>query len=198
MLQFKYTSVDGGDSLKAAAAGAVDTYAARVQSTLKEQGLTALFDVKNEFAAEWARAVTAAAFDAGARTTGSGAEDPTTQMPMQTLKLTALNAQLPFYATRRTVTATTAYLLCDVLLSSLPQIQEKKSDAKGGVVNGKAFGLEFVETIGKNPGGLQKYGSAVLSSGSDGVSVSEWEISIAGKDLMGMKRMWLLVGFVAG
>lgn len=184
ILHVKYTSIDGGDNLKAAASGAVASYASQVQSVLDETGLLTVVDIRNEFAVEWAKAVSLAT-----PSTVAGASAPA---DTQVMKLLGLNQRLPFYASTKTVNASVAYLLSDVKMTS-PTVTEMLKDAQGKIVNGKSFGLDFAEAIGSGTGGLQKFASAVLS----GVGIGDWELSVASKDLVGMKRLWLCVKFTA-
>jgi hypothetical protein len=45
--------VDGGDKLKAPAAGSVQAYITSVEELSREEGLFAVFDLKNDFPNEW-------------------------------------------------------------------------------------------------------------------------------------------------
>ncbi|WP_211450788.1 neuraminidase-like domain-containing protein [Collimonas antrihumi] len=51
-MRLRYTSV-GDDKLKAAAAGSVQDYIASVENLSREEGLFAIFDLKNDFPNEW-------------------------------------------------------------------------------------------------------------------------------------------------
>jgi hypothetical protein len=53
ILRLRYTSVDGGDKLKAPAAGSVQDYITSVEELSREEGLFAVFDLKNDFPNEW-------------------------------------------------------------------------------------------------------------------------------------------------
>ena len=52
-MRLRYTSVDGGDKLKAPAAGSVQDYIKSVEELSREEGLFAVFDLKNDFPNEW-------------------------------------------------------------------------------------------------------------------------------------------------
>jgi Tc toxin complex TcA C-terminal TcB-binding domain len=56
IMHVRYTSKDGGDRLKSVAAGAVADFVKDVASRSQEEGLFAMFDLRSEFANEWARA----------------------------------------------------------------------------------------------------------------------------------------------
>jgi hypothetical protein len=53
VMRLRYTSVDGGDKLKAPAAGSVQDYITSVEELSREEGLFAVFDLKNDFSNEW-------------------------------------------------------------------------------------------------------------------------------------------------
>jgi hypothetical protein len=53
VMRLRYTSLDGGDKLKAPAAGAVQDYIQSVEELSREEGLFAVFDLKNDFPNEW-------------------------------------------------------------------------------------------------------------------------------------------------
>ena len=53
IMRLRYTSVDGGDKLKASAAGSVQDYIKSVEELSREEGLFSVFDLKNDFPNEW-------------------------------------------------------------------------------------------------------------------------------------------------
>lgn len=53
VMRLRYTSVDGGDKLKAPAAGSVQDYIKSVEELSREEGLFVVFDLKNDFPNEW-------------------------------------------------------------------------------------------------------------------------------------------------
>lgn len=53
VMRLRYTSVDGGDKLKALAADSVQDYIESVEELSREEGLFAVFDLKNDFPNEW-------------------------------------------------------------------------------------------------------------------------------------------------
>lgn len=87
VLSVRYTSCEGGDVLRRAAAESVVKWIASVEGQSKEVGLLALWDVRAEFASEWAKLAVAGPND--------GSED------IRTLVLKKLNARLPASVTSR-------------------------------------------------------------------------------------------------
>lgn len=55
VMHIRYTSAEGGDRLKTAAAASVDTYLTNVSTTSRDEGLFALIDVKRDMPNEWYR-----------------------------------------------------------------------------------------------------------------------------------------------
>jgi len=53
VLRLRYTSLDGGDKLKAPAADSVQDYVKSVEELSRDEGLFAIFDLKNDFPNEW-------------------------------------------------------------------------------------------------------------------------------------------------
>ena len=53
VMRLRYTSLDGGDKLKAAASDAVQDYIKGVEELSRGEGLFAVFDLKNDFPNEW-------------------------------------------------------------------------------------------------------------------------------------------------
>lgn len=80
VMRLRYTSVDGGDKLKGAAAAFVQDYIGKVEDLSREEGLFAVFDLKNDFPGEWYAATHPAA----------GADE-------RVLTITKLNEKLPVF-----------------------------------------------------------------------------------------------------
>jgi hypothetical protein len=55
ILHVRYTAVEGGDKLRAAAALSVQAYVNGMAELSKQEGLFAVFDLKHEFPTEWSR-----------------------------------------------------------------------------------------------------------------------------------------------
>lgn len=53
LMRVRYTSMDGGDKLKASAANSVQDYIRSVEDLSRDEGLFAVFDLKNDFPNEW-------------------------------------------------------------------------------------------------------------------------------------------------
>jgi len=52
-MRLRYTSMDGGDKLKAPAAGSVQDYIKSVEELSRNEGLFSVFDLKHDFPNEW-------------------------------------------------------------------------------------------------------------------------------------------------
>jgi hypothetical protein len=76
VLQIRYTSVEGGSQLRSEAEKAVKGFLNNVESASGAGGLFALFDIKNEFAAQWTRFV---------HSSGAGIELPELQDKLPSL-----------------------------------------------------------------------------------------------------------------
>jgi hypothetical protein len=57
VIHIRYTSVEGGDSLKKPASESVKAYIKSVEELSKEEGLFAFFDLKHDFSSEWYKAM---------------------------------------------------------------------------------------------------------------------------------------------
>ena len=57
VMQIRYTSLDGGDKLKKAAAESVQDYINSVEELSREEGLFAAFDLRHDFPNEWYKAL---------------------------------------------------------------------------------------------------------------------------------------------
>jgi hypothetical protein len=57
VMQMRYTSLDGGDKLKSAAAESVQTYISSIDDLSQREGLFSLFDLKHDFPNEWYKAM---------------------------------------------------------------------------------------------------------------------------------------------
>jgi hypothetical protein len=53
VMRLRYTSMDGGDKLKMTAAASLQDYIKSVEELSREEGLFAIFDLKNDFPNEW-------------------------------------------------------------------------------------------------------------------------------------------------
>jgi hypothetical protein len=84
VMRVRYTSVDGGDKLKAPASGSVQDYIKSVEELSREEGLFAVFDLKNDFPNEW-----------------YAANHPSTGATERVLTIDKLNEKLPIFTKGR-------------------------------------------------------------------------------------------------
>lgn len=127
VMRLRYTSLDGGDKLKAPAAGSVQDYIKSVEELSREEGLFAVFDLKNDFPNEW-----------------HNANHPPAGATERVLTIDKLNEKLPVFTKGRSeknILAKNVYLYLFVPDSiSLPSI----AATQGGV----DITLAFVKTVG--------------------------------------------------
>jgi hypothetical protein len=110
VIRLRYTSLDGGDKLKVPAVGAVQDYIKRMEQLSRDDGLFAVFDLKNDFPNEWHDAVHPAA----------GATE-------RVLTVSKLNEKLPVFTKGR--------LAKDIVASNIYLfISASAQDAQGRVV----------------------------------------------------------------
>jgi hypothetical protein len=103
VMQMRYTSLDGGDKLKAAAGDSVKNYIKSVEELSKQEGLFATFDLKHDFPDEWYKAV-----------------NPAVGATERVLILDNLNDLLPIFTkshSAKNIQATDVYLLGPAALS---------------------------------------------------------------------------------
>ena len=84
VMRMRYTSVDGGDKLKTAASGAVQDYIKSVEELSREEGIFAVFDLKNDFPNEW-----------------HNANHPPAGVSQRVLTIDKLNEKLPIFTKGR-------------------------------------------------------------------------------------------------
>jgi hypothetical protein len=111
VMRLRYTSVDGGDKLKAPAAGSVQDYIKSVEELSREEGLFAVFDLKNDFPNEW-----------------YAANHPPAGATERVLSIDKLNEKLPIFTKGRlpkNILATNIYLFVSgsIPLTSIAAIQ---------------------------------------------------------------------------
>lgn len=111
VVHMRYTSKDGGAKLGGVAADAVSDFVHAMIDLSQDQGLFALFDLRSEFASDWARVITPPL-------TSTGQIDPN---GMKTITLSNLYSRLPAY-TRGTdsskIIASDVYLLLTTVKNS--------------------------------------------------------------------------------
>lgn len=84
VMRIRYTSLDGGDKLKALAADSVQDYIKSVEALSRDEGLFTVFDLKNDFSNEW-----------------HGANSPPVGATERVVAIGKLNEKLPVFAQGR-------------------------------------------------------------------------------------------------
>ncbi len=114
VLQMRYTAVEGGDKLKKPAADSVLEYIKSVEELSREEGLFAAFDLKNEFASEWYKAM-----------------NPPKDATERVLTLNNLRDRLPIFTKGRApkkIQATDIYLLTPSALTASKLVLKHNSE----------------------------------------------------------------------
>jgi Tc toxin complex TcA C-terminal TcB-binding domain len=101
VMRLRYTSVDGGNKLKTPAAGSVQDYIRSVEDLSREEGLFAIFDLKNDFPNEW-----------------YNANHPPAGAPERVLTIDKLNEKLPIFTKGKNIQAKNIYLFVPASLSA--------------------------------------------------------------------------------
>ncbi|KAK3937415.1 hypothetical protein QBC46DRAFT_319727 [Diplogelasinospora grovesii] len=170
ILTIRYTSLDGGEQLKAGAAKQVQEYVKTVDQASGAGGLFALFDVRNEFATSWARFMQ------------TGKE----------LEMKGLDERLPLFAVGRqkgSVLAQDIYVVSD---GRLPggggQVGVVVQDGKAG-----SNSATLVKKEGDFGGELNAYVKE-----NAGIPLESWTLQMDGTEesVAGVKRLWMLVRYI--
>jgi hypothetical protein len=114
IIQLRYTALEGGDKMKAAAAAFVQAYIKSVEDLSQQEGLFAAFDLRHDFADEWAKANRVA----------PGATERVMNIP-------ALNERLPVFTAGRPpakIRATDIYLFAPAAISAVELTRPGTSD----------------------------------------------------------------------
>lgn len=176
IMHIRYTSKDGGDKLGGVAAGAVTDFIKSVENLSQDQGLFALFDLKSEFANEWARATAA---------------PPAGSTAPATLMLNNLAQRLPAY-TRGTdpskIVAVDVYLL----LAPKPNWV---SQATLVAADGTALAFTLGATLGAGPSLSQM---VVWQNFGVDIPISNWQIQLAGTGTAALTRGFVMVRYQLG
>ena len=130
VMRLRYTSVDGGDKLKAPAADSVQDYIKRVEDLSREEGLFAFFDLKNDFPNEW-----------------YSANHPLAGATERVLTIDKLNEKLPFFTKGR---EPKNILAKDIYLYVPASVSVSITAMQGG--NNISFGL-----LGKTVGTMKSF-----------------------------------------
>ncbi|KAG4435408.1 hypothetical protein IFR05_009115 [Cadophora sp. M221] len=163
VLHIKYTSLDGGDKLKSAAMTAVTDTITSISSS--EDGLHAIFDLKNEFATGWSRLLGSEAGKSDGRI----------------LQLPNLNERLPILTRGRVCTAVDIQVLSD---QALPPLQ------LGIVTNGDVGG----DTIALGKGQTSIDAVSVYGAEGQNLKIGSWALKFEKGD-MAASRVWMLVRY---
>jgi hypothetical protein len=181
VLTLKYTSCEGGEALRQAAAASVVSWIGTVEGRSNDTGLLALWDVRAEFAAEWAKLA------APASTTGD--ED------VRTLFLRGLNGRLPAFVGGRdptSVKATDVSIVTNIGISEAADLSiDFKPPAVGSTVPGNEVACDS---------GPIKVGPSLrmfkISEADD--PVTDWALKVkmnSGIVIGSKSRVWVIVRY---
>jgi uncharacterized coiled-coil protein SlyX len=167
ILTVRYTSRNGGDKLKQPASDSVVAYIKSVEDLSQTQGLFAVFDLKSEFASDWARA--------------SPASSSTTTTNPRVINLKNLADRLPIFTSGRDpskIIATDVSLLtqtgtltaADFTLTTSPNMDDV--------------------TFQKEPmvGNLNVYGQSDVEA-----PIGNWVLNVGGSPTVPLMKIWMLV-----
>jgi hypothetical protein len=173
VLLVRYTAKDGGDKLATAAAGAVADFVADVENLSQDQGLFAMFDLRGEFASEWARAAPAPSAPGSGGSTG-----PT----VRTVAMKGLVDRLPAYTKGRAankVLATDVFLL----LSPSPNWVSQAT---------------MLTPDGSNPPftGGDVVGQTVLWKANGAITpIADWTVQLSGSGSVALTKGYVIVRY---
>jgi hypothetical protein len=169
IMHIRYTSKDGGDKLSSVAAGAITTFIKNVENLSQDQGLFALFDLKSEFANEWARANT----------------PPTAPAAVETIMMNNLAQRLPAY-TRGT--APNKIIAVDVMLLLAPT-PNWVSQATLIAADGTSLPFSSGPSLGQM--------SVWQNFGVD-IPISNWQIQFSGNGTATLTKGFVMVRYQLG
>ena len=167
VVHIHYTSIDGGDNLKAIASGAVLDYIKNVQDISQYLGLFSIFDLQNEFASDWYQAM-----------------HPAAGATQRVLNLNNLSDHLPIYTiTFKKCTAT------DIFIFSTTAIQASVFSlvlANPGVGGG---GDPVTFTSGPDVGSLKGFSVTGVS-----LLISSWQLIINDVTTL-LDDLWMILRY---
>lgn len=185
MLTIRYTSSDGGMLLQKAASESVANYISTIEGYSQSQGLLTLFDLRSDFASEWAKLSTPL----------PGSSDP--EANVRTLVLRQLAGRLPAFTRGRqpsTIRATdvaiitTLPLRLEDLTLNLAYVPPTRPDGGSG---GSEVPFDSGPTkIGKN---LNMYRLDETDS-----TIGDWALKVAvpaGTQIDSSARMWMIMRY---
>ena len=126
VLRLRYTSIDGGDKLKVAAAESVQHYIRSVEDLSREEGLFAAFDLIHDFSDEWYHA-----------------NQPPAGATERVLNLDHLNDKLPIFTKGRPpakIQATDIYLYASAPALTAATLTATQGDNQIAFTDGPATG----------------------------------------------------------
>jgi hypothetical protein len=172
VMHLKYTSLDGGPTLKGAAMDAASKNLEAVLTEGKEGGLYALFDIRNEFSTGWSRLL---------------ASPPENRI----LQLSGLNDRLPILTRGRECIATEISLISE---KKLPEVSVGEL-VDGGIEPGVDLGEGAPVIKGLFTSWKKLEASRKLKIGDWGLSFGKDGEDDEGKFDLSARRVWMLVSY---
>ena len=167
VMQVRYTAVDGGDALAAAATGSVQAFLKQVQDVSSDMGLFSVFDIRHDFSVAW-RAFAAAPTPA-----------PSAGTTSRTLTLTGLAERFPIWTRGYEVVATDITLLYSLSAGTLHAADMALVQSTDSFVDEAPIDA-----------GMQRVGMQGTT-----VVVGDWVVSIDSQTAV-FRELWLMVRYV--
>jgi Tc toxin complex TcA C-terminal TcB-binding domain/Neuraminidase-like domain len=166
VIHIRYTSIEGGDSLKKPASESVKAYIKSVEELSKEEGLFAFFDLKHDFSSEWYKAM-----------------NPPADETERVLMLNNLSDRLPIFtkgAHSKDIKATNVHLFAPKKLKNVLFTLNQAG-------NDTAFGS------GASVGEMSQF---VIDGGDDNpIPMDNWQLKIEDVKTE-IEKCWLLVRYI--
>jgi hypothetical protein len=170
VMRLRYTSVDGGDKLKAPAADSVQDYIKSVEGLSREEGLFAVFDLKNDFPNEW-----------------HSANHPPAGATERVLKIDKLNEKLPIFTKGRDAKEIQAKEIY-VFASGAPKAANFRLSALS--IKATQGGNDITFKDGKTIGTMQSLVGDDIDSAMDSLQIKLGDTKTV------IDKMWLLERYV--
>jgi len=182
ILTIRYTSCDGGLLLRKAAAESVADFVATIEGYSQSQGLMTLFDLRSDFASEWAKLATAV---------NNGNGDVS-----QTLVLRDLSARLPAFTLARSANSIRA---TDISIIATLPLQSEQVALAFKYVPPKPNVEDTAEyaVFDSGPVKIGKGLNMVRLTEADSI-LSSWALKVtlpSGTQVDGATRMWMVVRY---
>jgi hypothetical protein len=184
IMQVRYTASDGGDKLASAASSVVGTFIQNVENLSQNQGLFSIFDLRAEFASEWA-SITTQPLASPAKPGAAPSPDPNGS---KTLSLKDLLARLPAYTKGHApnkIVAKDAYLMLSPAISWV-------GGADLIMPNGDPTAFSKDDKVGE---------TAVWQILGDEFEVGSWRIRFnarGGDGKTSIERGWVIIRYTLG